>query len=208
MHKKLVATKCCQRGNLVVNREESSFFTVCIPFSSSWVLYFVYALPIQTDKIQNKINVARHSRKPPVSSLNKLTDTPINLIALSARNTVSFRAQHKGHLLEEFFSDTSVTPASSRTNPLLTPKVPWAPYYDCTSIKLLYVYLSHLTRLKVPWRQGLWITQLGIFISQHRAWHLTGRQWMSAKLMSTVGRSQCGTGEKMHTNEPMFCFVL
>lgn len=91
MRKKLVATKCCQRGNLVVNREGSSFFTVCIPFSSSWVWYFVYALPIQTDKIQNKINVARHSCKPPVSSLNELTDTPINLIALSARNTVKFQ---------------------------------------------------------------------------------------------------------------------
>lgn len=31
---------------------------------------------------------------------------------------------------------------------------------------------------------------------------------MSVKLMNTVGRSQYGTGEEMHTYDLLFCFVL
>lgn len=71
-----------------------------------------------------------------------------------------FQGSAPGHVLEEFFLTLYTMPTSSRT-PFLLPKCTCC---DCTSNRLLhlFVYLSHLTRLKVPWRRGLWITQVGI----------------------------------------------
>lgn len=108
MHKKLVATKYRQGGRTGINREENSPFTVCTPFSVlECCTLCLPCLFTPMDKTQNKSNTARPSCWQPMSSLNRLIDAPINLTAPSARNTVSFKAQLKGHVLEEFFFDMS-----------------------------------------------------------------------------------------------------
>lgn len=160
-------------------------------------------LPNQIDKIQNKINAARSSHRPPICFLNKWMDTPVNLI-FPARNTVSCRVQHKGHLLGEFFSDMSHPPPVE----IILFLLPKCPEHPTLTVPLSgdYICLSVLPHpAQSSWRQGPWITQHGIFKSRHRAWHQTGRQQMSAKLMNTTGRSEYGTGEKMHTYKLMFC---
>lgn len=128
MHKKLVATKYHQGGRTGINREENSPFSVCTPFSVlECCTLCLPCLFTPMDKTQNKSNTARPSCWQPMSSLNRLIDTPINLTAPSAGTQSASRLSSRVTSWRNSFLTCHTTPIASRTDPLLTLKCPEHP---------------------------------------------------------------------------------
>lgn len=125
------------RGTERLTRKDTYFSFTVFPCCAPCVHYLFK---------QVNINVPRRSCRPlSPPSANSHSNNPDCVLC---QEYDPFQGSAQGHVLEEFFLTLYTMPTSSRT-PFLLPKCTCC---DCTSNRLLhlFVYLSHLTRLKVP----------------------------------------------------------